>query len=220
MGGGALSIAPPGSFFYVSIDATASAGWFQGMLCLWNRAMASFRLCAHDLEGDSHSNGGVLFKGSPLPYLGGQRLCGLCWNGVGNEMHMVTQYDGCIAVRQHHPHLFNSDGLRSVGGNRFTGQLVSPQQFRHFMHHCFFFKCSQIRWENPPDGLLFADCKMPDEARYVVDDDPAHFFNVYSEKFFDFYSDVCCDCEIPWAMFGSFGGCLGSAPSQVRDCGC
>jgi len=44
---------------------------------------------------------------------------------------------------------------------------VSSQQFRGFMHQdpvkvaSFLFRCSQRRWENPPDELLFADCEIP-----------------------------------------------------------
>jgi len=57
----------------------------------------------------------------------------------------------------------------------------------------FLCACSQRRWENPPDELLFADCEIPDEASDAVDEDPEHFFfffDVYSEEFSDVYSDV------------------------------
>jgi len=114
------------------------------------RALASFRLRAHGLRW-KHSNGGV-FKRSPLPYL----VTSGC---VGDEMHMVTQCDGYTAVRQRHPHLFDELG----GWQQVTCQLVSSQQFCQFMHHdpfkvaWFVFECSQRRWENPPDELLFAD---------------------------------------------------------------
>jgi len=52
---------------------------------------------------------------------------------------------------------------------------IPSQQFRRFMHQdpvkvaSILFECSQRRWENPPDELLFADCEMPDEASDVVD---------------------------------------------------
>jgi len=53
-----------------------------------------------------HSNGGVLV-GSPPLCPGTNGWCGLCWNGVGDEMHMVTQCDGYTAIRQRHLHLFD-----------------------------------------------------------------------------------------------------------------
>lgn len=116
-----------------------------------------------------------------------QRLCGLCWDGVGDEMHMVAQCDGYTAVRQRHPHL-----LEELGGwQQVTDQAVSSQQFRRFMHQdpvkvaSFLFECSQRRWENPPDELLFADCEKPDEASVVVEEGSEHYFDVYSEEFFD-----------------------------------
>jgi len=122
-------------------------------------------------------------------------------------MHMVTQCDGYTAVRQRHPHLFEELG----GWQHVTGQLVSSQQFRRFMHQdpikvaSFLFECSQRRWENPPDELLFAGCELPDEAGDVVDENSEHFFDVYSEEFFDADSDVYFDCENPlshvWLLF-------------------
>jgi len=53
----------------------------------------------------------------------------------------------------------------------------------------FLFECSQCRWENPPDELMFADCELPDEASDVIDEDSEHFFDVYSDVYFD--------CETP-----------------------
>jgi len=70
---------------------------------------------------------------------------------------MVAQRDGYTAIRQQHPHLFDELG----GWQQVTGQLVSSQQFRRLMHQdpvkgaSFFSECSQHRWENPPDELLF-----------------------------------------------------------------
>jgi len=49
------------------------------------RALASFRLCAHDLEVETLKWRRV--QGVSPAVLRDQRLCGLCWNGVGDEMH-------------------------------------------------------------------------------------------------------------------------------------
>lgn len=61
-----------------------------------------------------------------------QWLSGLYWNGVGNEMHMVTQHADYTAERQRHPHLFDELG----GWQQVTGQQVwdGPTTSNSFMH--------------------------------------------------------------------------------------
>jgi hypothetical protein len=127
------------------------------------RALAAFRLAAHDLETETGKWGrGTNEQGqrvrAEVPRA--ERLCRLCCGAVGDELHMALECPCYAAVRQRHASLFTMFGGEEV----VFGHHVSAARFRQWMLQdqylvaTFMYECSQRRWSDPPDDVVFAEC--------------------------------------------------------------
>jgi hypothetical protein len=102
---------------------------------------------------------------------------------VGDELHMALECPCYAAVRQRHVGLFTLFGDEEV----VLGQQASAAQFRQWMLQdqylvaTFLYDCSQRRWSDPPDDLVFAECmSISDEAEEILSD---VFFDALSDSF-------------------------------------
>ena len=120
------------------------------------RALACFRVAAHDLEVETRKWERV--DGARVSLSRAERLCKLCGVGVGDELHMIAECTAYAAVRQRHAHLFEDLG----GWQQVVHRVVSSADMRQFMsqqQHMvagFLYECSQRRLQNPPAALLEA----------------------------------------------------------------
>ena len=76
-----------------------------------------------------------------------------------------------------------------------------PQQVGAFLH-----ACSQRRWQNPPDEVMFAEGLSAEEAAVyygsgVSGSNPTEasdmFFSALSDEYYDVYSDAYYDSGTP-----------------------
>jgi hypothetical protein len=121
----------------------------------WVRSLAAFRLGAHDLEVAAGRWRGVARH---------ERVCDLCRDALGDEMHMVFDCDRYQALRQQFPDLFDPfGGWADVSSERLQSDCMLT-----FMHHSnqrrvaqFIHSCWRLRCRDPPDALVFGDCVDP-----------------------------------------------------------
>ena len=170
------------------------------------RALASFRLGAHDLDVAT-----AKFQPRSRVQAGAEagtdraaRVCRLCQQGVGDELHMVAECEAYDAVRREHAELFSHFG----GWAEFPG-IMSADQFRAFMLQpapqvsAFLRDCGQRRGANPPVQVLFADGLSAEEAEALFGSDALppdvsdQFFSALSDEFYDVYSDAYYDTGTP-----------------------
>jgi len=103
------------------------------------RSLASFGLSAHDLDVATAkwTRPARAPNGAPAPPVAASdrasRLCRLCHQGVGDELHVVAECEAYTAIRQSHADLFVELG----GWMQFPRHDVSNTQFRAFMQHCW-----------------------------------------------------------------------------------
>jgi hypothetical protein len=67
-------------------------------------------------------------RSEPVPR--DRRMCGFCWDVVGDEMHMVCSCPSYAAVQERHQQLFEVLG----GWQDVVDETVTAEQFRAFMH--------------------------------------------------------------------------------------
>ena len=163
------------------------------------RSLASFRLSAHDLDVATAkwSRPARAPNGAPAPAAAANdrasRLCRLCQQSVGDELHVVAECYAYTAVRQSHADLFAEFG----GWLQFPRHDMSSAQFRAFMQQpqpqvaAFLRACWQRRWQTPPDEVVFADCLPPPHDAQAASEEVSQFYSACSE-FCEFY-DACSD---------------------------
>ena len=94
------------------------------------RALASFRLGAHDLDVETAKFQSRSAVGNAAGVARAARLCRfVCQHGVGDEMHMLAECEAYDAVRRSHADLFSD-----LGGWMDFPSDISAAQFRAFMH--------------------------------------------------------------------------------------
>ncbi len=114
------------------------------------RSLAAFRLGAHHLEVATG-------RWSSTPRH--ERTCGLCGEGVGDELHMVFECDAQTVPRQMHSALFAGFG----GWASPDPHAHGADSMRNFMQQdarlvaSFVHACTLRASEQPPDGVLFGD---------------------------------------------------------------
>jgi hypothetical protein len=91
-------------------DYPAYARWSAVMSQSKLRSLACFRLDPHDLQVEAQKwefqeADGVRVH-APVPRA--ERLCRLCGEGVGDELHMLADCSAYAAVRQRHAHLLSA----------------------------------------------------------------------------------------------------------------
>jgi hypothetical protein len=74
------------------------------------RALASFRLGAHDLDVETAKFQSRSAGGNAASTDCAARLCRFCQQGVGDEMHMLAECEAYDAVRRSHADLFSDCG--------------------------------------------------------------------------------------------------------------
>jgi hypothetical protein len=132
-----------------------------------SKALSVFCLAAHDLEVETGNwcrvrdtaTGRMRF----MPVSRDRRLCGFCWDVVGDEL--VCSCPSYAAVRERHQQLFEVLG----GWQNVVDGTVTAEQFGAFMHQdqlrvaSILHDCSHAgglthgsAW--PPSDLAFADC--------------------------------------------------------------
>jgi hypothetical protein len=166
------------------------------------RALASFRLGAHDLDVET-----AKFQSrSSASTDRATRLCRFCQQEVGDEMHMVAKCEAYSAIRRSHAVLFDD-----FGGWTAFPRVMSADEFRAFMHQpahqvsAFLYDCCQRRWSNPPLEVLFAEGLSAEEAEALLDvgaDELPHeaselYLSAISDDFYDAYSDAYYDPGTP-----------------------
>jgi hypothetical protein len=164
------------------------------------RALASFRLGAHDLDVIT-----AKFQPGGADVVRADRKCRLCGEGVGDELHMVAECAAYEAVRCSHADLFND-----FGGWREFPHAMSADEFRAFMQQPaqqvgpFLRDCSRRRWLNPPLEVLFAEGLSAEEAETLLGGaaglEPEvsdQFYSALSDEFYDVYSDAYYDTGTP-----------------------
>jgi hypothetical protein len=173
------------------------------------KALASFRLGAHDLDVAT-----ARFQPRSRQRVEAEanadrasRLCRLCGEGLGDELHVVAECVEYSALRRSHAGLFSSLG----GWDAFPCDLTA-EQFRSFMHQppCqlgeFLHNCWQRRWRDPPLDVLFAEGLSAVEAGFVDQESGAgelcpelseQFFSAVSDDYYDVYSDAYYDPGTP-----------------------
>ena len=139
-------------------DSPDYVRWSAGMSRSKLRALACFRLAAHDLEVETRKWERVPGEGAgqrvSLPRA--ERLCRLCESGVGDELHVVAECPAYAAVRQRHACLFEGLG----GWQQVVHREVSPTELRLFMSQeqhlvaAFLSDCCARRWHDPPPQLV------------------------------------------------------------------
>lgn len=166
------------------------------------RALASFRLCAHDLDVETckwkKPRGGTMDVRA-------DRLCRLCHQNVGDELHAVAECPEYDAIRRANAQLFDAFG----GWLQFPREL-SDDQFRSFMHQpqhevsAFLHECSQRRWKDPPVDVLFAEGLSEREAEafyggvgIATAEESEQYFSACSEEYYEVYSDAYYDVITP-----------------------
>jgi hypothetical protein len=170
------------------------------------RALASFRLGAHDLDVETAKFQSRSAVGNAAGIARAARLCRFCQHGVGDEMHMLAECEAYDAVRRSHADLFSD-----LGGWMDFPSDISAAQFRAFMHQPanqvsgFLRACAQRRWANPPLDVMFADGLTAEEAEALLGADggglppesPDSFLSAISDEFYDVYSDAYYDTGTP-----------------------
>lgn len=163
------------------------------------RSLAGFRLSAHDLDVATAkwTRPARAPHGSPAPSdaasVRASRLCRLCQQGVGDELHVVAECEAYTAIRQSHADLFVEFG----GWLQFPRHDMSNTQFREFMQQpqpqvaSFLHACWQRRWQTPPNDVVFAECLPPPLVAPAGSEEASQFFSACSE-FYEFY-DACSD---------------------------
>ena len=132
--------------------------WSAGISRSKLRSLACFRVAAHDLEVETQKWEYQVVDGvrQRVNVPRGERLCKLCGAGVGDELHMIAECAGYVAVRRRHAHLFEGFG----GWQQVVNRQFSSADIRHFMsqeQHLvagFLYECSQRRWQHPPAELV------------------------------------------------------------------
>lgn len=170
------------------------------------RALASFRLCAHDLDVETGKwkkpRNGTSATGSEAR---SDRLCRLCQQKLGDELHMVAECPEYDVVRRANARLFDALG----GWLEFPCEL-SDGQFRSFMHQsqhevaAFLHECAQRRWKDPPLDVLYAEGLSEREAEVfyggdgVVDaEESEQYYSACSQEYYEVYSDAYYDVMTP-----------------------
>jgi hypothetical protein len=172
------------------------------------RALASFRLGAHDLDVVTAKFQSRSAVGNAAGTARAARLCRFCHQGVGDEMHMLVECEAYDAVRRSHADLFGD-----LGGWTEFPRSVSADEFRAFMHQpahqvsAFLRECGQRRWANPPLEVLFADGLSAEEADALMRADTSGdamppeasdlFHSALSDEYYDVYSDAYYDTDAP-----------------------
>ena len=170
------------------------------------RALASFRLGAHDLDVATakFQPRSRVQDGAEASTDRAARLCRFCQQGVGDELHMVAECEAYDAVRREHAELF-----RDFGGWVEFPCAMSADHFRAFMLQpapqvsAFLRDCGQRRWANPPVEVLFADGLSAEEAEALFGGDVLppdvsdQFFSALSDEFYDALSDAYYDTGTP-----------------------
>jgi hypothetical protein len=167
------------------------------------RALASFRLGAHDLDVVT-----AKFKSRSCHAVNARadRLCRLCGQGVGDELHMIAECEEYTAVRRSYEVLFSGFG----GWLEFPCDM-SADQLRSFMHQpahqvgAFLHACGQRRWQDPPSEVLFAEGLSAEEAEAYYGGGSGSsqveasdmFLSALSDEYYDVYSDAFYDAGTP-----------------------
>jgi hypothetical protein len=139
------------------LDHPAYVGWSAGMSRSKLRTLACFRVGDHDLEiktqkWEYQEVDGVRVR-APVPRA--ERLCKLCGDGVGDELHMLAECSAYAAVQQRHAPLFECLG----GWQQVVNWQLSSSEVRQFMsqeQHLvagFMYECCQRRWRDPRHTL-------------------------------------------------------------------
>jgi hypothetical protein len=149
------------------------------------RALAAFRLAAHDLEVETGKWRRATAEGGRVVRIEvprAERSCRLCGEAVGDELHMALECPCYAAVHQRHASLFTMfDGEMVM-----LGQQASVAQFRQWLLQdqyliaSFLYECSQRRWSDPPDDLIFAECMSLDGDDEILSD---VFLDALSDSF-------------------------------------
>lgn len=168
------------------------------------RALAAYRLGAHDLDIETRKWRRVVNpatgrkQGAPVPRE--QRLCGFCWQEIGDEMHMVFKCGSYQGVRERHGGVFELLG----GCEQVTRGPEEGWRFRMFMLQdqarlsSFCYDCARCHWADPPVDLAFMDAEdSSDIIQRVLESESDAFFDAFSDEFIDAYSEEYVGCEAP-----------------------
>jgi hypothetical protein len=162
------------------------------------RALASFRVGAHDLDVATakFQHGGAVARS--------ERRCRLCGAGVGDELHMLAECPAYEPVRFSHAELFSGFGgwwnfPCDMSGDRLRAFMQQPaQQVGAFVRDC-----GRLRWNNPPDEVVFAEALSAEEAEALLGvaveapEVSDQYYSAMSDEYYDVYSDAYYDSGTP-----------------------